>query len=170
MLAELWPVGVVESMLPERIVSLSWRLRRAERMQNQATDCMIEEEDLPLGRIATKKWSNNVKILERLFMHERRIESSMYKTIHKLKKLQIMRRIEYEDAAERRVAEASGAQDQNSDFVKQSQFVPGRMDASGVAIKDYVATPGPEAARNKPNQSQFRDNPVAHTCPGMASG
>ncbi len=34
MLGEMWPVGVMESMLAERIVSLSWRLQRTERMQN----------------------------------------------------------------------------------------------------------------------------------------
>ncbi len=42
MVGEMWPVGVMETMLAERIVSLSWRLRRAERMQNQAIDEMIE--------------------------------------------------------------------------------------------------------------------------------
>ncbi|HUT45549.1 MAG TPA: hypothetical protein VMX36_04655, partial [Sedimentisphaerales bacterium] len=35
-LAELYPVGMVETMLAERFISLTWRLRRAERMQNQA--------------------------------------------------------------------------------------------------------------------------------------
>src|SRR4030042_2419367 len=41
MLAELAPVGMVESMLAERFVSLSWRLKRAERMQNEAMEDMI---------------------------------------------------------------------------------------------------------------------------------
>ena len=34
MLANLAPVGSVETMLAERIISLWWRLRRVERMQN----------------------------------------------------------------------------------------------------------------------------------------
>jgi hypothetical protein len=42
MLIELAPVGAVELMLAERIVSLAWRLKRAERMQNQVIDDMME--------------------------------------------------------------------------------------------------------------------------------
>ena len=185
MVGELWPVGVMESMLAERIVSLSWRMRRAERMQNQATDCMIleevksgmgyelkkcyrevngiskddpraSEEPLLLGRVATKQWSDNTKMLERLFMHERRIESSMHKTINKLKKLQIMRRIEREDAEEKSVAQTAPAQDHNGDFVKQSQFAPSVMGATPFTEKRYDDIARPEAARNKPNQSQFQ--------------
>ena len=34
MLAEMGPVGVMESTLAERVASLAWRLRRAERMQD----------------------------------------------------------------------------------------------------------------------------------------
>ena len=98
LLDELRPVGAIESMLAERIVSLSWRLQRVERMQNQATDCLIEEDYLPLGRMVTKRWSGNLKIIEKLFMHERRIESSLNRTITKLKRLQTIRRIEREDA------------------------------------------------------------------------
>jgi hypothetical protein len=42
MFAELAPVGSVESMMAERVVSLWWRLRRAERMQNEVIDDMME--------------------------------------------------------------------------------------------------------------------------------
>ena len=34
-LAELAPIGAMESILAERIVSLTWRLQRTERIQNQ---------------------------------------------------------------------------------------------------------------------------------------
>ncbi|UCG56617.1 MAG: hypothetical protein JSU70_17350, partial [Phycisphaerales bacterium] len=37
-LAELAPATPVETMLCQRFVGLSWRLKRAERMQNQAID------------------------------------------------------------------------------------------------------------------------------------
>jgi len=40
-LAELLPVGMVESMLAERIVSLAWRLQRAEHMQNESIEVLI---------------------------------------------------------------------------------------------------------------------------------
>ena len=44
MLGELAPVGSVESMLAERVVSLSWRLQRAERLQSAAFDALYEKE------------------------------------------------------------------------------------------------------------------------------
>ena len=40
MLAELAPASPMESMLAERIVSLSWRLKRAGRIQNQTIDAL----------------------------------------------------------------------------------------------------------------------------------
>ena len=54
-LAELEPVGMVETMMAARFVCLSWRLKRAERMHNQAIDKMIEYEvTSPLARHARK--------------------------------------------------------------------------------------------------------------------
>ncbi|MBN2131885.1 MAG: hypothetical protein JW741_20460, partial [Sedimentisphaerales bacterium] len=41
MLGELSPDGEVESALAERVVSLSWRLRRAERVQNEVFDTLL---------------------------------------------------------------------------------------------------------------------------------
>jgi len=141
LLDELKPVGAIESMLAERIVSLSWRLQRVERMQNQATDCLIEEDYLPLGRMVTKKWSNNLKIIEKLFMHERRIESSLNRTITKLKKLQTIRRIEREDAEEQRFAQAVAAELNNINFTEQSQK-PASIDSRG---QDALGTRGRDA-------------------------
>ncbi|HEC03036.1 MAG TPA: hypothetical protein ENI81_05810, partial [Phycisphaerales bacterium] len=40
-LDELKPATMAESVLAERIVTLSWRLKRAERMENQVTDVLI---------------------------------------------------------------------------------------------------------------------------------
>ncbi|MHC4148480.1 MAG: hypothetical protein ACYSR5_03240 [Planctomycetota bacterium] len=42
-LTELAPAGPIESIFAQRIVSLSWRLKRAERMQNQALDAKIAD-------------------------------------------------------------------------------------------------------------------------------
>ena len=125
MLAELYPVGAVETMLADRFVSLAWRLKRAERMQNQAIDSMIESQidnpmakslnmvkwhakgvklgdpryvisHLQLGRIASSDWCN-CRVLDRMMLYERRIENSMIKMMNELKKREIMRRIEYQD-------------------------------------------------------------------------
>ena len=184
LLAEWCPVGPTESMLAERIVSLSWRLQRAELMQNEAMDCMIlrhvvgetdseldracrkaygvspdelpdSREYLALGRIATKRWSDNTKLIERLFMHERRIESSLQRTMNYLKKLQIMRRIEYDAAAERESQrENAPAQTHDSDLAKQSQSAPARIDASSNLKGDYGIIHDPRTRGNKAKRSQ----------------
>jgi len=183
LLAEWRPVGPTESMLAERIVSLSWRLRRAELMQNEAMDCMIlrhvvgetdselnkacrqaygvspdelpdSREYLALGRIATERWSDNARLIERLFMHERRIESSLQRTMNYLKKLQIMRRIEHDAAAEKSVTQAPAAADHNGDFAKQSQFDPELMGVKSGVARDYDPSLPPGTHENKPNQSQ----------------
>ena len=179
LLDELKPAGAIESMLAERIVSLSWRLQRVERMQNQATDCLIEEDYLPLGRMITKRWSNNLKIIEKLFMHERRIESSLNGTITKLKRLQTIRRIEREDAQEQLFDQAVAAELNNinfaeqsqspavggkseirssksetsgayaENFAKQSQFAPGLMGSTSFMERRYDDTARRRAAENK---------------------
>ena len=125
--ADLAPVGMTESVLAERVVSLSWRLKRAERMQNEVFDDMIGRkvtnnparrerecyyvnkgiykgdprmnlDDLPLGRIATSDWSN-CRVIDRLLMYERRIENSLYKTINKLKQYQVIRQIKLDETS-----------------------------------------------------------------------
>jgi hypothetical protein len=132
MLADLAPVGAVETMLAERVISLWWRLRRAERMQNQALDDMIEtcitnplprrlrrmechgmgvplgderalSSHLPLGRVARLDWAHD-KSLERMIMYERRIESSLNRTMNELKSHQKIRRSEREDAGKEQAA------------------------------------------------------------------
>ena len=150
-LAEMRPVGVMESMLAERFVSLSWRLRRAERMQNQAIDEMIKglkpsplqlhirsttpaflrasEEDIhipepkfALGRVAKRDWTNH-RVLDRLMMYERRIESSMIRTMKEFKRVQIMRRIEQEDAVQKQSAgQSRSAAEHGGDAKKQNQM------------------------------------------------
>lgn len=105
LLEELTPQGPMQSILAERIVSLSWRLRRAGYIQNQAIDVFEErinpdgyrrrrqQEDnekdpnLILGRVALRDFTNE-RVIDRLQMYETRIENSLYKTIQKLKTLQ----------------------------------------------------------------------------------
>lgn len=124
MLDELAPAGPMESMLAERIVSLSWRLKRAGHIQKLTIDAMNEDNanspftklnqslllkkqnqsktktstsatDLALGRLAIKDFSN-ARVLDRLLMYERRIEHSLYKTILELQRLQLMRKLDPE--------------------------------------------------------------------------
>ncbi len=127
MLAEMGPVGVMESSLAERVASLSWRLRRAERMQDQALRMQLwsdmldlvvrqvqwsyrdakglpQEESEPrddhmtLGRAARNDIAN-YRVLDRLLLYERRIENSMYKTMKELGKLQAARKAEQAEQA-----------------------------------------------------------------------
>ena len=112
LLAELHPQGPMESILADRIVSLSWRLKRADLIQNQAIDALHEEStaklfpaltrlltpenqdpDLILGRIALKDFSNE-RVLDRLLMYERRIEHSLFKTMLEFQRLRLLRNLE----------------------------------------------------------------------------
>ena len=118
MLEELAPAGPMESMLAQRIVGLSWRLRRAERMQAAAFD-RIEDQHEPsqptlppevaskmLAVLAESNWHppapavtpsaggrravqdfNQERVLDRLLVHERRIEHSLYRTMAELRLL-----------------------------------------------------------------------------------
>ena len=116
MLEELAPTGPVEAMLAERVVGLSWRLRRAERLQNaafaalddgtpmplldarldewkrlkgSAADqgvCGVVEETSALGRVVVEDFTR-ARVLDRLLLYERRIESSLYRTMAELRRV-----------------------------------------------------------------------------------
>jgi hypothetical protein len=114
MLGELAPVGVRESMLAERVASLSWRLQRAGRLQNEVFDALLADGASPLarslwpegatraregpeadgdlsrGRVVLDDFSKG-RILDRLLVYERRIEHSLYKTMGELRHLQHLR-------------------------------------------------------------------------------
>jgi hypothetical protein len=105
MMEELNPGGPVETMLAERIVSLSWRLKRAERIQSEALDCLLSQDlsgsggdpdpagadpDLALGRAVVRDFGNE-RVLDRLLMYERRIEHSLYKAISELDRMKLLK-------------------------------------------------------------------------------
>ena len=116
------PETPMESMLAERVVILSWRLKRIDHIQNQTIDALNARNtsgpltkltksllfknnvlsqadssdsanDLALGIMAIKDFSN-ARVLERLLMYERRIENSMLKMIFEFQRLQIMRKLQ----------------------------------------------------------------------------
>jgi len=124
MLTELAPASPMESMLAERIVTLSWRLKRTGRIQNQAIDALNQDNNssplsklaqsllfknhdqsqdgpstsathLALGRMAIKDFAN-ARVLDRLLMYERRIEHSLYKTIIEFQRLHLIRKLNTE--------------------------------------------------------------------------
>ena len=114
-LEDLQVDGTLEVVLAERVVSLSWRLQRAARNQNAAFEALYDKhtgdpeallpvpEPAPgldpggpagdtatLGRMLVNDFARE-KVLERLLMYERRIESSLYRTIAQLEKRQRLR-------------------------------------------------------------------------------
>jgi len=112
-LAELAPVSPMESMLAERIVNLSWRLKRTSRIQNQTIDALNARNntsspfskliqslsnpsdpapELALGRLTIKDFAN-ARVLDRLLMYERRIEHSLYRTILELQRLNLIKKM-----------------------------------------------------------------------------
>jgi hypothetical protein len=114
MLQELVPAGAVEAMLAERVVGLSWRLRRAERLQTAAFAALEEGEPTDLLEARHEEWKQlkgsewerglagvieenvlgqvvvedfgGARVLDRLLMYERRIESSLYRTMAQLRR------------------------------------------------------------------------------------
>ncbi len=111
MIADLSPAGAMEEMLVERIISLSWRLKRTEVYQNAVIESFMDfvlnadfrsyrsiqdqakngDMSLLLG-MSIRNGFGNSKILEQLLVYEKRIESSLYKAAAELRKLQKMRR------------------------------------------------------------------------------
>jgi hypothetical protein len=115
MLQTLAPAGAVETMLAERVVGLSWRLLRAERLQNAAFAALDEGEPTELLEARLEEWKGlkgsqwdrgitgvveensaldrvvvedfaGARVLDRLLMYERRIESSLYRTMAELRR------------------------------------------------------------------------------------
>ncbi len=112
LLAELDPQSPMESMLADRVVCLSWRLKRAEHIHNQTIDALNarisanpfskliqfssnpsdSDPNLALGRLAAKDFAS-ARVLERLLMYERRIENSLYKTLLELQRLNLIKKM-----------------------------------------------------------------------------
>ena len=179
MLAEMRPVGVMESTLAERIVALAWRLRRAERMQHQALkmqmrtdmldlivrqfsweyrdtkglkqeECYPQDDHMTFGRAARNDIAN-YRVLEKLLMYERRIENSMLRMMNELRKLQQLR-----ESDESRAAETVPSQVRDGKCAKQTQSAPNRRVAKSCVEGDYDARRQLGTWPNKPSQSQYR--------------
>ena len=99
LLDQLNPVGALEEILAERIVDLSWRLKRAVQDQTEAFVALYdrqtagaEEPQEPaeragmIGRMILEDFSQDA-VLERLLRYERRIESSLYRTLNELRRV-----------------------------------------------------------------------------------
>jgi hypothetical protein len=117
-LDEFNPETPMEYILVDRLVNLSWRLKRTTHLQSQTIDTLTtpprtsplaklrqsllpkdldhsqpdSAPQLPLGRMVVKDFSNS-RVLEKLLMYERRIESSLYKTILEIQRLNMIKHL-----------------------------------------------------------------------------
>ncbi len=168
MLGELAPEGAMESALAQRAVGLAWRLRRAERLQNEAFDALYAKDisgpfarlaqarrhseeagrDLACGRVVVRDFSN-ARVLDRLLMYERRIEHSFFRTMAELQRLRLIRQL---DRAEEEPERDDGATPPLR--AKQTQFARTPMKAKCLGEKDLrensAAAPAPEQSQSNP--------------------
>ena len=121
-LAYLKPVGPIEAILANRIIELSWRLSRSSNVRTATINTMDKENAskpltdltqsmirrslghstpagpfvpkpvLKLGRLIIKDLSN-ARVIDRLSLIERRIESSLQRTMDQFYKLQFIRQM-----------------------------------------------------------------------------
>ncbi len=200
-LAEMKPVGAIEFMLFERFMSLTWRLQRAELMHTESIDHLvihafnkdeirrsllspqtrqglaesgILDRDLRLGRAVVRDFAI-YKTLDKLMIYERRIESSMHKTMTKLKQLQSLRRTEREKAVEEQPAPQMSPPANLSGRLKiQTQMGKEIMAVNAFTEQCYEHIARLDAAKIKANQSQvegtapdtWAGNGACRTAPG----
>ena len=169
-LAELDPVGELESDLAERIVNLSWRLKRAERLQAVAFDSLYARQkhspcerddqkrdangDSTFGRALVRDFAD-CRVLDRLLMYERRIEHSLYRTMAELKRHRILQEVGPGQMWELRRALAS-EEDRKEGIVRgrttyEEATVGGSADAvTGSPRADETGADGGEPAGSVP--------------------
>ncbi|HEG43183.1 MAG TPA: hypothetical protein ENH94_03945 [Phycisphaerales bacterium] len=115
---EYHPESPTEIMYTHRIASLSWRLRRSDRVQLAAVNSLHHSHrnkpviklpsmlrpkkddsppppDLELGDVIVKDFAD-AKVLDSLLMYERRIENSLYKAILEMQRLKMIKKLDAE--------------------------------------------------------------------------
>jgi len=96
LMAALDPVGELELVLADRIISLRWRLRRvAEIEAGILTDSDVLDGNAPTLGDAFKRDSTHANALSKLSRYETSMERSWYKALHELQRLQAARQGEY---------------------------------------------------------------------------
>ncbi len=181
LLAEMAPAGPMESLLAERIVRLSWRLLRAERLQTAAVGTLAEEkkkwvwskednqyvvlqgtkpgpvaagseeEALAADRKVVKDFAEG-RILDRLLVYEGRIEHHLYRTMAQLEKRQRLGR-------ERAAASSpcDGSDESGTSESVESEYPDG---ISGLAAPTAVG-PAAGVCTNVPEAETCKTNPIS---------
>ena len=176
-LAELAPEGLTETLLASRIITLSWRLKRVERVQNQAinyltantlkpladvTQSLVEslispsdpngpaalEPDLKVAGAFVKDFYNE-KTLDRLLMYERRIENSLQKSIRHLQQQQQTRQ-------NTPAAEPPKTREQKNKIMQnEPNFKPATKPLTTYPQRDYINND-----HRPPNENEPKTNPI----------
>jgi hypothetical protein len=116
---------------------------------------------LQLGRIATYDWSNQ-KVLDRMMLYERRIENSVVKLMKELKRFQVIRQIERQDAEEQFEPSPRLRSEQASSL--RDSHMGHHREASLAGLTAEAATRMPlEKNSNLKKQSQFEPGLVGAT-------
>ena len=94
MLDDLNPQGPLETVLANRITTLTWQLNRAPRFQAAVVTFMNDDWSIKpsdpeklLGKTVQRDFAHN-HVLEKLQTYAQRIENNLYKTIEKLEVFQ----------------------------------------------------------------------------------
>ena len=182
LLAELGPAGQMETILAGRIVSLTWRLKRAETLANELFDYLLakelenslgrffnqvtdkDQEDMrryvdtdpayAVGRMIAKDYRGE-ETLDRLGMHERRIEGSLYRTMHELDRCRLARKAAVRAGPCARPGQPQGVAPTNEgNCVKQTQSA----EVSG-------STPALEGDPSRGRLGYMVDGPLCETKP-----
>ena len=187
LIQELYPDGVQEEELAERIVGLYWRLRRAERYQNAVFETLYDRyaaeveqpaaipadpassvaSDPVLGRMLVADFSGD-RVLERALLYERRIESSLHRACADLRQLRrqpVTSARTGGSSLDRRWAEAEEkgwgrrGQEEVSSFKGQ---VSGQLPVGVAAARGIGVPPMPHGREGDPQREILRWGPQAH--------
>ena len=171
---ELSPVGNMETILAERIVSLTWRLKRVERFQSIVIDAMIDKKlnspysnyakklippylrserddegniDSTLGKVIISDYSDS-RVLDRLSIYERRIENSLFKTITELRRTQILREMDKQKKETEEIIEAEVEEDDYAETRNSPHEIGPKM---GTGTSVFQTSQSPFCSQKQPS-------------------
>jgi hypothetical protein len=148
----------MEALLARRIVSLSWRLLRAQRMQDAAIEALCAnyvegpclhdilervartvgrtkedrpgpDDELTLGLALLKDFAQE-RALERLLAYEQKIEGSLYKAMAELEKLRRVRRSDGPAAQNKANLQGEGQRGKGTEAQREPQTPGGQNEAN----------------------------------------
>jgi len=94
----LEPVGPMEDLLVDRIISNAWRLRRAVKVETKTMEWYQNDFDMfPIGQSEEQQARKSVKNMlsndsvDNILRYETTIERSLFRALHELERLQAKR-------------------------------------------------------------------------------